>query len=58
MCEYWEKVKRIDPNNLIFLDKMGVLLGLTRTHARSNCGSIVYDLKPFYRWHKSQLSEQ
>jgi hypothetical protein len=28
---------------------MGVLLGLTRTHARSIYGSRVYDLKPFYR---------
>ena len=28
---------------------MGVLLGLTRTHARSICGSRVYDLRPFYR---------
>jgi transposase len=28
---------------------MGVLLGLTRTHARSVRGSRVYDLKPFYR---------
>jgi hypothetical protein len=28
---------------------MGVLLGLTRTHARSKCGSRVYDLKSFYR---------
>jgi transposase len=28
---------------------MGVLLGLTRTNARSICGSRVYDLKPFYR---------
>ena len=49
MCEYWEKVKKIDPDNLVFLDEMGVLLGLTRTHARSLCGSRVYDLKPFYR---------
>ncbi|MEG4205622.1 transposase [Microcoleus sp. Pol7_A1] len=32
-----------------FWMKMGVLLGLTRTHARSICGSRVYDLKPFYR---------
>ena len=48
MCEYWEKVKNIDPNNLVFLDKMGVLLGLTRTHARSRYGSRVYNLKPFY----------
>jgi hypothetical protein len=28
---------------------MGVLLGLTRTHARSNRGSRVYDFKPYYR---------
>ena len=28
---------------------MGVLLGLTRTHARSPQGSRVYELKPFYR---------
>jgi len=42
-------VKNIDPNNLVFLDEMGVLLGLTRTHARSICGRRVYDLKPFYR---------
>ncbi len=28
---------------------MGVLLGLTRTYARSPHGTRVYDLKPFYR---------
>lgn len=28
---------------------MGVLLGLTRTHARSDCGSRAYDFKPYYR---------
>ena len=48
-CEYWEKVKNIDADNLVFLDEMGVLLGLTRTHARSKYGSRAYDLKPFYR---------
>jgi hypothetical protein len=53
-CKFWgahsgEKVKKIEPQNLVFLDEMGVLLGLTRTHARSYCGSRVYDLKPFYR---------
>jgi hypothetical protein len=32
--EYWEKVKHIDPKNLVFLDETGVLLGLARTHAR------------------------
>ncbi|BDA73993.1 transposase [Calothrix sp. PCC 7716] len=47
--EFWEEVKAIDPENLVFLDEMGVLLGLTRTHARSFHGQRVYDLKPFYR---------
>lgn len=28
---------------------MGVLLGLTRTHARSPYATRVYELKPFYR---------
>lgn len=31
------------------MDETGVLLGLTRTNARSPKGSRVYDLKPFYR---------
>jgi len=42
-------VKEIDPENLVFLDETGVLLGLTRTYARSASGSRVYDLKPFDR---------
>jgi hypothetical protein len=37
--EYWEKVKDIEPKNLVFLDETGVLLGLRRTHARSELGT-------------------
>lgn len=47
--EYWQQVKDIEPQNLVFLDETGVMLGLTRTYARSPRGSRVYDLKPFYR---------
>lgn len=47
--EYWEKVKNIDPEDLVFIDEMGVLLGLTRTQARSERGTRVYDFKPYYR---------
>ena len=47
--EYWEKVKNVDPENLVFLDEMGILLGLTRNYARSHHGSRVCDIKPFYR---------
>ena len=47
--EYWEKVKHIEPQNLVFLDETGVLLGLTRTHARSQRGTRAEAVKPFYR---------
>ncbi|MFL9453304.1 MULTISPECIES: IS630 family transposase [Nostocales] len=47
--EYWEKVKEIEPENLVFLDETGVILGLARTHARSQKGTRVYEMKPFYR---------
>ncbi len=32
--EYWEKVKNIEPENLVFIDEMGILLGLTRNYAK------------------------
>ena len=41
--------RTLNPTTSVFLDETGVLLGLTRTHARSPRGSRVYDLKPFYR---------
>jgi transposase len=47
--EYWEQVRDIDPDNLVFLDETGVLLGLARTHARSQQGTRAYDQKRFYR---------
>ena len=47
--EYWQKIKHIEPENLVFLDETGILLGLTRTHARSQPGKRVTSLKPFYR---------
>jgi hypothetical protein len=64
MCESWEKVKIIDPNNLVFLEendrtyraiKPGIFggnrdfaLARARTHARSQAGTRVSSLKPFY----------
>jgi putative transposase len=47
--EYWEKIKNIEPENLVFLDETGILLGVARTHARSQPGTRVCSLKPFYR---------
>jgi transposase len=45
-------VKDIDPKDLVFLDEMGVLLGLMRTRARAVPGERAYDFKPFYRGNK------
>lgn len=47
--EYWQKVQQIDAKDLVFIDETAVLLGLTRTHGRSPCGSRLYDYKPYYR---------
>ena len=47
--EYRQQVKEIEPENLVFIDEMGILLGLTRTHARSPHRTRVYDFQPFYR---------
>ncbi|MEG4067808.1 transposase [Microcoleus sp. Pol11C2] len=47
--EYWEKIRDVEPKNLILLDEMGVLLGRMRQAARSKKGEISYDIKPFYR---------
>ncbi len=59
-CAYWEKVRDVEPKNMVFLDETGVMLtfrftrhdGLMRHYARSGKGSRVYDLKPFYRGKK------
>jgi hypothetical protein len=37
--EYWVKVKNIALKNLVFLDEMGVLLGLSIKYARSAHGT-------------------
>ncbi len=50
--DYWESVKDIDIENLVFLDETGILLGLARTHARSQQGTRAYALTTFYRGSK------
>ena len=47
--EYWAQVTGIDLKDLVFLDEMGVLLGLMRTHGRAAPAERAYDFKPFYR---------
>jgi hypothetical protein len=47
--EYWQEIRNVAPENLVFLDEMGVLLGMMRLMARSEKGQRIYDFKPFYR---------
>lgn len=47
--EYWQTISEVLPENLVFLDEMGVLQGMARPRGRSYKGQRVYDIKPFYR---------
>jgi putative transposase len=47
--EYWEKIRNVAPKNFVFLEEMGVLLGIMRRIPRSMKGEKVYDIKPFFR---------
>jgi putative transposase len=47
--EYWDSIKDIKVENLVFLDETGILMGFGRTHARAEPGTRVAQLKPFYR---------
>lgn len=42
-------IRDVFVDDLVFLDEMGILLGLMRGVGRSKKGSRVYDVKPFYR---------
>jgi len=44
-----EEIRIFAPKNFVFLDKMGVLLGIMRRISRSMNGEKVDDIKPFYR---------
>jgi hypothetical protein len=40
--EYWEKIKKIEVQNLVFLDETGIMRSRGRlTHARSQVGTFV-----------------
>lgn len=40
--EYWEQVREIKEDNLVFLDEMGTNLALARLYARSAQGTRAY----------------
>ena len=45
--EYWLQVGKVKPENLVFIDEMGISLSLDRTHARAPQGQRAYDNKPY-----------
>jgi transposase len=47
--DYWQTVKVFDPKNLVFIDEMGILMGIMRTMARSLQGTRAYDFEAVYR---------
>ena len=47
--EYWHLILQEKPANLVFLDEMGILLGIMHKMARSVMGRRVYDFDWIYR---------
>jgi transposase len=47
--DYWGIISQENPENLVFLDEMGILLGIMRDMARSLAGTRAYDLDCVYR---------
>lgn len=47
--EYWQEIRDTAPEDLVFIDEMGILLGMMRDQGRSKKGERLYDIKPFYR---------
>ncbi|WP_390890063.1 transposase [Roseofilum reptotaenium] len=48
-------MKEIEPENLVFIDESGILLGGSRAYGRSEKGTRVRGLKPYYREAKITL---
>ena len=47
--DYWEKIRDVKSEDLVFIDEMAILLGIMREYGRSLIGTRLYDKKPFYR---------
>jgi transposase len=47
--DYWALISKEDPENLVFLDEMGIFLGMMRDMARSLAGTRAYDFDSVYR---------
>lgn len=50
--EYWEKIREVDPDKLVFIDETGLWVGMSRRVARALRGYRAYDLREFYRGRK------
>jgi transposase len=50
--DYWERIKGIDPDKLVFLDETGFWVEMSRSMARSERGKKAYSLRRFYRGNK------
>jgi transposase len=50
--EYWQKIREIDVERLVFLDETGFWVGMNRVVARAIKGKRAYELRQFYRGKK------
>ncbi|HBR00941.1 MAG TPA: hypothetical protein DD761_20920 [Cyanobacteria bacterium UBA11691] len=53
--EYWEKIRDIDPENLVFIDETVILLRGSGPYGRSEKETRFREMKPLYRGAKVTL---
>jgi transposase len=53
--DYWDALKEIDPEKLVFIDESGFWVGMTRPIARAAKGKKVYERRKFYRSRKMTI---
>lgn len=53
--DYWNRIKDVAPDKLVFIDETGFWVGMSRSVARALKGKRAYHLRTFYRGQKLTL---
>lgn len=45
---YWQQIREVNPQDLVFIDETGTNLAMTRNYARVLGGQRAYGIRPYY----------
>lgn len=52
---YWERIRDVDTEKLVFIDESGLWVGIRRPVARARKGKKVYEMRKSYRGQKMTM---